>query len=192
MLTIDTTTKVELIKKNDNTLYEQYVQQMASGDQEALCSMYEQTKSAVYGFILSILKNAPDAEDVLQDTYIRIYTSAAAYQPQGKPLAWILTIARNLSLMKMRSDKKTVHLTDEDWDHCFSDNPAFSSEDRMVLSAAMNTLSSEECQIVMLHAISGFKHKEIAKLLQIPLSTALSKYNRAIKKLRKILTEAFW
>ena len=55
-----------------------------------------------------------------------------------------------------------------------------------LLTECLKNLSDEERQIVMLHAVSGFKHREIARLLEMPLSTVLSKYNRAMKKLRKI------
>lgn len=59
----------------------------------------------------------------------------------------------------------------------------------MVLETAFQVLSREECQIIVLHAVSGLKHREISEVLQIPLSTVLSKYNRGIKKLRKQLEE---
>lgn len=189
MFPIDVTSKRELTENMGSEFLEVCIRRAAIGDKTALCDLYEQTKSDVYGFALSILKNAYDAEDVLQDTYIRIYTSAGSYKPYGKPMAWILTIARNLSLMKLRDAKRTVNMQDEDWERYFWEKPGFTSEDRMVLSAAIKTLSSEECQIVMLHAVSGFKHREIAQLLEIPLSTTLSKYSRAIKKLEKQFTE---
>lgn len=54
----------------------------------------------------------------------------------------------------------------------------------MILSSLMETLSDQERQIVLLHAMTGWKHREIAKLLQLPLATVLSRYNRALKKLR--------
>ena len=66
----------------------------------------------------------------------------------------------------------------------------FSSlEDRQVLKAAMTLLSSEERQVIMLHAVGGLKHREIAELLQIPLSTALSRYHRSLQKMRQALKE---
>jgi len=67
---------------------------IADSDKEALSVLYHQTKSAVYGFALSILRNQPDAEDVMQDVYVKIYTSAKSYRSEGKPMAWILTIVR--------------------------------------------------------------------------------------------------
>ena len=60
-------------------------------------------------------------------------------------------------------------------------------EDRGVLRACLEQLSDQERQIVALHAVAGFKHREIAALLELPLSTVLSKYNRAIKRLKQYL-----
>ena len=60
-----------------------------------------------------------------------------------------------------------------------------SQEDRLMLRMVLQVLSEEELQIVMLHAVAGCKHREIAQLLELPLPTVLSKYHRALKKLRK-------
>ena len=57
----------------------------------------------------------------------------------------------------------------------------------MILKACMEQLSDEERQIITLHAVSGFRHREIAAITELPLSTVLSKYHRAVKRLRKQL-----
>ena len=62
-------------------------------------------------------------------------------------------------------------------------------EDRIVLEIAFQVLSQEECQIIVMHAVSGLRHREISELLHIPLSTVLSKYRRGLKKLRRQLEE---
>ena len=69
---------------------------VAAGSSDALGELYRETCAGVYAYALSILKNSHDAEDVLQECYIRIQASASGYKPQGKPMAWIFTIARNL------------------------------------------------------------------------------------------------
>ena len=61
--------------------------------------------------------------------------------------------------------------------------------DRLVLEAALKALGEEERQVVLLHAASGLKHREIARDLGLPLSTVLSRYSRALKKLQRYLTE---
>ena len=69
---------------------------IARGDTAALETLYRQTSASIYGFALSILRDPTAAEDVMQDTYLTVWTKAGSYVPQGKPLAWVFTIARNL------------------------------------------------------------------------------------------------
>ena len=72
----------------------------------------------------------------------------------------------------------------ENWEPYLQACESASPEDRLILTECMKLLSDEERQIVILHAVAGFKHRETAKLLELPLSTVLSKYNRAMKKLK--------
>ena len=166
-----------------------YIAGIAEGDREALAGLYRETHTAVYGFALSLCANAHDAEDVLQDTYLQVSRAAASYQSQGKPMAWMLTIARNLALQRIRERERTVTMTPEDWQTQFADRVTFTSEDRLVLETVLSTLGEEDREIVMLHAAAGMKHREIASLLHLPLPTVLSKYNRALKKLREAMKE---
>ncbi len=163
------------------------IAQIAAGSTEALASLYRQTNSSVYGFALSIVKNSADAEDIMQETYLRICSCAGGYSPQGKPMAWILTIVKNLALMKLRSQKPVSPL--EDWDPPDGRDHFRASEDRIVLAAALRYLSDDERQILILHAVSGLKQREIASLLELKLTTVLSKYRRALKKLKSHLME---
>ena len=123
----------------------------------------------------------------MQDTFVSVCASAQGYKSLGKPMAWILTITRNLSLMKIRGRKKVANLSEDEWGLFIADEKRVTPEDRVVLAAALHKITAQESQIVMLHAVAGFKHREIAQLLELPLSTVLSKYNRAIKKLKTAL-----
>ena len=156
----------------------------AAGDREALAQLYRRTRTAVYGLALSYVKNAHDAQDVTQDTFVRVWDSAYQYKPQGSPMGWLLAVARNLALMKLRQGSRQEQLEDEEWDAIPAESPAVTPEDRQVLQQAMAALTDEERQVVMLHAVTGLKHREIAHLLEMPLATVLSKYHRALKKLR--------
>ncbi len=157
---------------------------IADGDMEAFRQLYEIASGSIYGFALSITKNVHDAEDVLQDTFLTVHRSAAGYQPMGRPMAWILTIARNHALMRLRSNAKTTGCDDLQLQSDEAVLRIESVENRMLIGELMTALDSEERQIVMLHAASGLKNREIAALLELPLNTVLSKYHRAIKKLR--------
>lgn len=165
---------------------------IAKGDQEAFLQLYKHTARNVYSFILSILKSPQDAEEVMQETYIKVWVSASSYHSRGKPLAWIFTIARNLCYMRFREQKHDSDLSLEDLsaeeqgDDCLQIEQA---ADKAVLQAALGILKDEERKIVLLHAGAGMKHREIAAGLGIPLATVLSKYNRAMKKLKQYLRE---
>ena len=166
------------------------MRQVAHGDGEAFHQLYLETGRSVYSFILSILKNPQDAEEVLQETYLKIWTSAGSYKPQGKPLAWMFTIARNLCYMKFRDQKRMADVGLDELsrgdvgDLCL---PLEHMTDSMMLQTALEILKEDERQIVLLHASAGLKHREISANLGIPLSTVLSKYNRAMKKLQNYL-----
>lgn len=160
---------------------------IAEKNTAALEELYRGTSASVYGFALSILKNAPDAQDVMHDCYVSIYSAAAGYRSSGKPMAWILTIVRNLCLRKLRESRKTADLPPEEWERVLEEREEVEPEDKLVLSACMRLLSDEERQIVTLHAVSGFKHREIAQMLGAPMPTVLSKYSRALKKLKHAL-----
>ena len=165
---------------------------IADGDQEAFRQLYQHTDRTIYSFILSILKNAQDAEEIMQETYMKVWTSAGSYKPQGKPLAWMFTIARNLCYMKFREQKHQSDLGLDDLAGSETGEVCPQIEDaadHMVLKAALEALKEEERQIVLLKNSSGLKHREMAEALGMPLATVLSKYNRAMKKLEQYLRE---
>lgn len=171
---------------------EELLRRVGLGDREAFSQLYQNTDRTIYSFILSILKNPQDAEEVMQETYLKVWTSASAYQAQGKPLAWMFTIARNLCYMKFRDQKRMADIGldelsgEEIGEVCL---PLENLADAMVLRTALEILKEDERQIVLLHASAGLKHREIAAGLEMPLATVLSKYNRAIKKLKQHLGE---
>ena len=173
--------EISLLKKE--FLLEKCIKDITCANQTALITLYESTKSSVYGFALSILKNTNDAEDVLQETYIKIFENAITYQANGKPLAWILTITKNLSYMKLRKQNDTLNI--DEMQNISSKSEI--SEDKIILDAALKYLTEQERNILILHANSGFKHREIAKIMELPLSTVLSKYHRALKKIKILI-----
>ena len=160
---------------------------IAQGDRDALGMLYSQLHGAIYGYAFSIVKNESDAQDILHDCFLAIVKNSGAYRDQGNAKAWIFTIAKNLCIQKLRDRQKADMPDWETW-KTIPDRET-ESDDRLVVEACLQHLSEEERQIVVLHAVSGFRHREIASFLNLPLSTVLSKYNRSLKKLNKFLTE---
>ena len=163
---------------------------VGQGDRDALETLSRLTSRAVYGCLLSIVKNPHDAEELMQDTYLQLVSSAGSYRPQGKPRSFILAVARNLGLMRLREERRFPAAGEEETETLpAAGNEAGRAEDRLVLECAMRVLGDEERQVVMLHAVAGLKHRETAALMGLPLSTVLSRYHRALGKLQKALME---
>ena len=172
---------------NPNGELEALISGIAAGSREDLAELYRRTRVAVYGLALSYLKNGAEAEDVAQDTFVKVWAAAPSYRPQGKPMAWLLTIARNLALGRLRTAARIQDLSEAQWSAFSIESDSLTADDRTVLAAALGRLSDEERHIVVLHAVCGLKHREIAQFLGLALPTVLSKYHRSLKKLKTIL-----
>ncbi|MEG1459485.1 MAG: RNA polymerase sigma factor [Acetivibrio sp.] len=174
-------------ENNDKKIMDELILAIGRDEKPAFQKLYQLTDRAIYGYALSILKNVHDAEDIMQDTYIKIRETAHTYNACEKPMAWIITITRNLCLMKLRKNRFVTDEISEQMENdihlSYRENP----EDKIVLETAMKVLDDEERQIVMLHVVVGMKHKEIGEILQCPLGSVLSKYHRSLKKLREHL-----
>lgn len=163
---------------------------IANGSKDALSTLYLQTKDVVYGFALSMLRDLQAAEDVMQETFLQVWSSAGTYVPRGKsPLPWVLGIARNLALARMREDQRLGSWIDDSPEPADPLDQFLACENKIVTRAVLSGLSQEERQIVVLHAVAGLKHREIAALLEMPLSTVLNKYSRSLKKLKELMGE---
>lgn len=165
---------------------EELLRQIALGSQQAFEELYRATDSAIYGHALSLMRNHHEAQDIMMDTYLKIRCAAHLYMPMGKPMAWILTITKNIARTKLRSAGRQIPLDDLE-----ETTPSFDrdSEEAVALEQAMKVLGDQERQILILHAVTGLKHREIAEMLGMPLATVLSKYARSLKKLKKALEE---
>lgn len=168
---------------------EEWIVQIGQGNKEAFVNLYQKTERAVYAYVLAIVRNHEDAQDITHDTYLKIRASAHLYKAMGKPMAWIYTIAGNLAKSSFRYKNRidSVQVTDMENDQAFS--YVTNADDRLVLESLLEYLNEEERIIILSHVVTGMRHAEIAGNLQIPLSTVLSKYHRGLKKLKKHLLE---
>ncbi len=159
-------------------------ERIRQGDQHAFRQLYDLTYKPLYAFLLSYTMNREDAQDLLQDTYVQIYKNCHLYRDQGNPLAWMMKIAKNLFLMKCRKDKE-IEANFEDMESEVGFEDISSVEDRIVLEKMFEQLSAEDRNLIIMHDIGGLKHREIAKLLDMPLGTVMARYHRGIRKLQK-------
>ena len=102
---------------------------------------------------------------------------------KNKPVAWIYTITKNVAYSKIRSNKKTINI--EEIEFVVHHN----YDDKLLIETILKALSEEDRNIVVLHVVDGFKFYEVARILDLKLSTTLSKYHRAMKRLKLLLKE---
>jgi RNA polymerase sigma-70 factor (ECF subfamily) len=164
---------------------DQLLHRLSQGEVEAMEALYAGTHASIYGLAFSYVHQQQDAEDVTHDVYIDVFKAASRYVSQGKPLAWMFTITKNRALMKIRERAKWVDLDDHDLKDPTAEKQSLSMEDKMVLETYLRELGEDEQRIVVLHAVSGWKHREIARFMEMTTPHVIVKYNRAIKKLAR-------
>ncbi len=146
---------------------------------KALETLYNQMKGCVYGLAFVYTKSHSDAEDIVQNTFLHIWDKLDTYNPKN-PKAWIMTIARNLSLDCIRKSGKAAELDE----NIYAEDCYTKIFDTDMLRTLLKTLSSSEREIVILYSY-GFSHLEIAEIASLPYATVRWKYSNAIKKLIK-------
>lgn len=177
------------IRRSKVVIDEAIFKKIARGDNEALTGLYEISYKPVFALLLSCTQNYQDAEDLLQETYIKICQGAHLYSPGGNPMAWIMKIAKNLYISKYRRDSKyTGDSFQEELDQIPYENIT-EIEDRILIERLMKNLKEDERNIIILHTMQGFTFREISAILDRPSGTVLSIYHRSIRKLRKALGE---
>ena len=178
--------KENISSLSDAEILDLLLQKLAEGDMDALRDLYERVSSAVYTLALSVVQNPTTAEGVIQDAFVNIAQNANKYVSQGKPMAWIMTITKNIALMKLkRMDNRNSSL--EDYMDVAKTDDFAQSDRRLMLRKALSELKDEDRQIVILHAMTGMKHREIAEIMKIPLPTVLTKYKRSLEKMRRTI-----
>ena len=157
-----------------------------NGDEQAFTEIYNGIYKGVFSFIYTFVNDYQEAEDILQETFIKVRKNIQSYQPNTNPSAWIFQIAKNLSLDYLRKTKrKNETYSDQMEQYLGSENK---SDTKLYVHNLINTVLKDiERQIVILHIIGGYKHKEIATILNLPLGTVLWKYNQSIKLLNNVI-----
>lgn len=183
MISLSLMIKEKTANSNDDIL-ETLLFRMAKGEKEAFEEFYKSTKTSVFAFALSILKSIPDAEDIAQTVYLNLFSNVKKYKSKGKPMAWILTMVKNLCYDKIRKESHTKALQELE-DNKVEITTYSTMDNKLLAEACLNILPDEERNILILHIVSGLKRREISELLQIPMGTVATKYNRALEKIKK-------
>lgn len=163
---------------------DEQLQRIAAGDLSEFDSLYEETKGTVYYIALSILKDRSLAEDVMQSCYLKVLRFAGKYKQGTNAAAWIGRIAKNEALDLRRRRQREHSVDTGENEYLF---PTYGiDESSHLIDIARQVLKDGEFAVVMLVA-EGYKRREIAHMLQIPLPTVTWRYNQAIKKLQQAI-----
>lgn len=158
---------------------------IASGDKEALESLYLEMKKPVYYYALRFCDNHDMAEDIMQDTFITVWSKSKSFVSKGNGRAWILTIAKNKSINALKKNTRDYPLSEIE--NNISNSTYFTEvfETGTVLGDLLSVLKKDEKDIVLLRHCIGFTLTEIAREKSMKKGTVFWSYNSAIKKLRK-------
>jgi RNA polymerase sigma-70 factor (ECF subfamily) len=171
------------------------VERVATGDQSALSTLYDETNRLIYSLVLRILGDASTAEEVLLDVYTQVWRQAASYDAnRGAPQAWMATIARSRAIDRLRSgwqDKRRKEsldvLGDAPANVASPEDVAAISERQKIVREALDLLTPEQRQVIELAYYSGLSHSEIAEKLNQPLGTVKTRTRLGMMKLREAL-----
>lgn len=157
---------------------------------EALYDMYS---SSLYGIIYRIVQHDEIAEDLLQETFVKIWNSFALFDPaKGRLFTWMANVARNLSIDKLRSKDFRNNAKNQDIENTvnFIDetNSTALNPDTLGVKELMQRLKPEQKSILDLVYFRGYTHAEVAEELGIPLGTVKTRLRMAIITLRKFFS----
>ena len=161
---------------------ERALRRIAQGDMDGLETIYNKLGRRIYLLAYSILGDTHAAEDVMQDTLIRISEGAHALREGGNAIAYVLTVTRNLSIDYLRRRRREI--PQEELLGVGSDGREEICNIPFSALEALTLLDEEERQIVTLKIEGGLKHREIATMIGITQAACEKRYRRALEKLK--------
>ncbi len=169
---------------------------LATGDHDAAAAFIERFQRRVFGVALRIVHDPRLAEDVAQETFLRAWQRASAFDPRrGTVTAWLLTIARNLAIDTIRLRRIVIIEPDEilarkdETNDRGPDDLAILGSDTERLRVAMRDLPEEQCRALVLAAFYGQTAAEVAESEDIPLGTAKTRIRTAMLRLRAAMVD---
>ncbi len=177
---------------------EQLIARFQQGDAYAYDLLVKRYKDPLMNYIYRFVGDRTDAEDILQETFLRLYKNKHYYREIARFSTWIYTIAGNLAKTELRKRRRRSFFsinnymsTDKDFElpdknitpDRYTDNVITDDE----VHKAINKLSPKFRQVILLRDIQGFSYEEIASIVNIPLGTVKSRVNRARLRLQKDL-----
>lgn len=175
----------------------QLLEAITKGDEQALAALYDRYASILFGLLLRILHDRAEAEDVLQEVFLRVWQRAADFdETRGRVFTWLVTIARSRAIDRLRAVQSRVRVAEEAArESVFSDAPnamtdAIASEQREVVEQALAEIPEEQRRTLVLAYFEGLTQSEIAARTGEPLGTVKTRTRAGLARLRAILYTA--
>jgi len=174
---------------------EELIAQFQNGDEYAFDQLVRRYKDPLINFVYRFVGDFTQAEDVVQDTFYRVYKNKHYYKEVAKFSTWIYTIASNLSKTELRRRKRrkmfSIHNeapNEKDFElPDFNPDPESAVNTKItekIIQKAINELPPKFRQVIFLRDIQGFSYEEIASIARVPLGTVKSRVNRARLRLQ--------
>jgi RNA polymerase sigma factor (sigma-70 family) len=169
---------------------EELVLALRNREKIAADALYDMYSASLFGVISRIITDEAVAEDILQETFIKIWNSFSSYSTEkGRLFTWMVNIARNLSIDKVRSKD----FKNQTKNHELENNVTFIDEQRntvykpelLGVKDLVEKLKPEQKIILELVYFKGYTHVEVAEELDVPLGTVKTRLRMAIMQLRK-------
>lgn len=173
---------------------EQMIFEMAKGDRSAFERLYAATSAKLFGICLRVLNNRAEAEDALQDAFVKIWRNAERYQANGlSPMTWLITVTRNLCIDRLRARKAATGGMDEV--AALEDSApgpealAIAASERARIVGCMEGLDPDKAGAVRRAYLEGETYQVLAEDLGVPLNTIRTWLRRSLLKLRECLSQ---
>lgn len=169
------------------------INRVAIGDRSAFASLYQATNPRLFAICLRILKHRPDAEEALQEVYIKVWQRSKTFATgSGSPLTWLSAIARNHAIDVIRARKPVTDDIDEAYD--LADETIATPEQHILIAdegrridICMRELDETHAKAVRRAYVEGFSYLELADHLDVPLNTVRTWLRRSLLKLRECM-----
>jgi RNA polymerase sigma-70 factor (ECF subfamily) len=157
----------------------------------AVGELYDRHSRLLFGLIVRILRNHTEAEEVLQEVFLQVWTRSETYKAElGAPLQWLVRIARNRAIDRLRANAVRLRTLDAAIPLTPSDGPeafAMRTEQQLALARALDGLRVEERQLLEHAYFQGMTQAELAARFNLPLGTVKTRIRTALSTLRHAL-----
>jgi RNA polymerase sigma-70 factor (ECF subfamily) len=166
---------------------------VAKGDKAAFERLYGATRAKLYGVLLRILGRPELAEEVMQETYLKVWKMADKFDPAlASPITWMVAIARNRAIDIVRKRSEVSIEDEKDAQNVAADTPAplarrDMTEELKRLLACLGKLDPEKQRIVLLAYYSGWSREQLATKLDIPVNTIKTWLRRSLLEIRECM-----